>query len=173
MDTHETLGIGDEIGVRLDRAPLVTSFVPVTGQVFLELVDHRGRLKFEEIVDNLVVDAGEAHIADQLSSAPGGAAMSHMAIGTGATAAAFGDTALGAETDRNALTSRTDATNVVTYVGTWAQGDGTNAALREAGIFNAASVGTMLARAVYSNIDKQAGDTLTITWTVTIGTTGA
>jgi hypothetical protein len=31
----------------------------------------------------------------------------------------------------------------------------------------------MLARAVYSNIDKQAGDTLTITWTVTIGTAGA
>ena len=47
------------------------------------------------------------------------------------------------------------------------------AALREAGIFNAASSGTMLARAVYANIDKQAGDTLTITWTVTIGTAGA
>ena len=60
---------------------------------------------------------------------PGGAAMGWMAIGTGATAAAFGDTALGAETDRNALTSRTDAGNVVTYVGTWAAGDGTNAAL--------------------------------------------
>ena len=120
-----------------------------------------------------MVDAGENHIADRLSTSPTGAAMGWMAIGTGSTAAAFGDTALGAETDRNALTSATDSANVVTYVGTWAAGDGTNAALREAGIFNAASTGTMLARAVYSNIDKQAGDTLTVSWTVTIGTAGA
>ena len=141
----------------------------MTGHVLLELFGPDGELKEFREVHNLVVTAGKNHIADQLSSAPGQGAMSHMAIGTGSTAAAAGDTALGTETDRNALTSRTDATNVVTYVGTWAAGDGTNAALREAGIFNAASSGTMLARVVYANIDKQAGDTLTITWTVTIG----
>ena len=99
--------------------------------------------------------------------------MSHMAIGTGSTAAAFGNSALGGETDRNALTSFTTSGNVVTYVGTWAAADGTNAALREAGIFNDPTAGVMLARAVYANIDKQAADTLTITWTVTIGTAGA
>jgi hypothetical protein len=141
----------------------------ITGHVRLELRDEFGDLKQVEETSNLVVTAGKNHIADQLSSTPGGAAMGWMAIGTGSTAAAAGDTALGTEIDRNALTSRTDATNVVTYVGTWAAGDGTNATLREAGIFNASSAGTMLARVVYSNIDKQAGDTLTITWTVTIG----
>ena len=67
--------------------------------------------------------------------------MGWMAIGTGAAAPAFGNTALGAEIDRNALTSATDSANVVTYVGNWAAGDGTNAAITEAGIFNAASVG--------------------------------
>lgn len=170
---HEKLGVSDGVVVSMGRGRIVESFIPITGEVFLELVDENGELKFEERVNNLVVDAGENHIADQLSSSPGGAAMGWMAIGTGSTAAAFGDTALGTEVDRNALTSRTDSANVVTYVGTWAAGDGTNAALREAGIFNAASTGTMLARAVYSNIDKQAGDTLTITWTVTIGTAGA
>jgi len=170
---NDLLGVSDEIGLALDRRPAIQSFVPITGEVFLELLDENGELKMEQRVHNLVVDAGENHIADQLSSSPGGAAMGWMAIGTGSTAAAFGDTALGAEVDRNALTSRTDSVNVVTYVGTWAAGDGTNSALREAGIFNAASTGTMLARAVYSNIDKQAGDTLTITWTVTIGTAGA
>jgi hypothetical protein len=169
----DTLGIGDSISPALSRPRVVREFIPITGEVFLELVDGYGKLKNHQHVTNLVVDAGEVHIADQLSSSPGGNAMSHMAIGTGSTAAAFGDTALGTEIDRNALTSRTDATNVVTYVGTWAAGDGTNSALREAGIFNAASTGTMLARAVYANIDKQAGDTLTITWTVTIGTAGA
>lgn len=170
---NEKLGVGDRLATAMDRGRAFQSFVPITGQVYLELLDENGELKMEQVVSNLVVDAGENHIADQLSSSPGQSAMSHMAIGTGSTAAAFGDTTLGTETDRNALTSRTDSVNVVTYVGTWAAGDGTNSALREAGIFNASSSGTMLARAVYSNIDKQAGDTLTITWTVTIGTAGA
>jgi hypothetical protein len=170
---RDKLGVSDELAMALGRGRAIQSFIPITGEVCLELFDENGELKDLRNVHNLVVDAGENHIADQLSSSPGGSAMSHMAIGTGSTAAAFGDTALGTEIDRNALTSRTDAGNVVTYVGTWAAGDGTNAALREAGIFNAASAGTMLARAVYANIDKQAGDTLTITWTVTIGTAGA
>ncbi len=135
--------------------------------VHVELFGPDGKLKEERWVHNLVVNTGLAHIADQLSASPGQGAMSHMAIGTGSTAAAAGDTALGTEVDRNALTSRTDSGAVVTYVGNWAAGDGTNAALREAGIFNAASNGTMLARVVYANIDKQAADTLQITWTVT------
>ena len=139
----------------------------VTGHVLVELFGPDGELKEIREVDNLVVNAGLAHIADQLSASPGEGAMSHMAIGTGSTAAAAGNTALGTEIDRNALTSRTDSGAVVTYVGDWAAGDGTNSALREAGIFNAASAGTMLARAVYANIDKQAADTLQITWTVT------
>jgi hypothetical protein len=170
---HDKLGLTDGVVVSMGRGREVREFVPIMGNVYLELIDENGELKMEQHVHNLVVDTGENHIADQLSSTPGQAAMSHMAIGTGSTAAAFGDTALGTETDRNALTSRTDSVNVVTYVGTWSAGDGTNSALREAGIFNNSSGGTMLARAVYSNIDKQAGDTLTITWTVTIGTAGA
>ncbi len=172
---RDTLGVADAIAPALSRPRVVREFIPITGEVFLELVDGYGRIKDQQKVHNLVVDSGENHIADQLSSSPGQSAMSHMAIGTGSTAAAFGDTLLGAETDRNALTSRTDSVNVVTYVGTWAAGDGTNSALREAGIFNIATANTitMLARAVYANIDKQAADTLTITWTVTVGTAGA
>jgi hypothetical protein len=92
-----------------------------------------------------------------------------MAIGTGATAPAAANTALGTEIDRNATTSITDAANVVTYLGNWAAGDGTNSAIAEAGIFNASSVGTMLARATFTAINKGASDTLAITWTVTVG----
>lgn len=117
--------------------------------------------------DNLVVTAGKNHIADQLSSAPGGAAMGWMATGTGAGAPALADTALTTELSRVALTSRTDATNVVTYVGDWAAGTGTGT-LTEAGIFNAGAAGTMLARANIS-VTKGASDTLKITWTVTLG----
>ena len=174
MQTNDECGVSDGVSFQMDRGrSFAEEFIPITGKVYLELLDENGELKAERYAKNLVVDAGENHIADRLSTTPTGAAMGWMAIGTGSTAAAFGDTALGAETDRNALTSATDSGNVVTYVGTWAAGDGTNATLREAGIFNAASVGTMLARVVYTLIDKQAGDTLTITWTVTIGTAGA
>ena len=143
--------------------------LPPKDNVLIQLYDKDGNLKDERRIHNLVVTAGKNHIADQLSSSPGQAAMSHMAVGTGSTAPAAGDTALGTEIDRNALTSRTDATNVVTYVGDWAAGDATNSAIAEAGIFNASSSGTMLARATFTAINKGASDTLKITWTVTIG----
>ena len=169
---HDSIGMNDELTVAMGRGREFGDRLLITGEVLLELFDEHGEIKDMQRVHNLVVDDGEEHIADQLDSSPG-TAMSHMAIGTGSTAAAFGDAALGTEVDRNALTSRTSSANVVTYVGTWAAGDGTNAALREAGIFNNSSGGVMLARAVYANIDKQAADTLTITWTVTIGTAGA
>ena len=141
----------------------------ITGHVRLELRGPDGELKESREVDNMVVDTGKAHIADRLSTTPGGAAMGWMALGTGSVAPALANTALGTETDRNATTSITDATNVVTYVANWAAGDGTNAAITEAGIFNAASVGTMLARATFTAINKGASDTLAITWTVTVG----
>lgn len=171
--TNDMTGVGDAVAVSVGRGRGIHDGTGVTGRVHVRLYGPDGELKDERATSNLVVDAGENHIADQLSSSPGQAAMSHMAIGTGATAAAFGNTALGTEIDRNALTSRTDSGNVVTYVGNWAAGDGTNSAITEAGIFNAASSGTMLARAVFAAIDKQAADTLAITWTVTIGTAGA
>lgn len=141
----------------------------MTGKLHIQLFADDGSLLDERLIDNLVVTAGKNHIADRLSTTPTGAAMSHMAVGTGTTAPAAGDTALGTEIDRNALTSATDSANVVTYVGNWAAGDATNAAITEAGIFNAASAGTMLARATFTAINKGASDTLQITWTVTIG----
>lgn len=163
------LRLVDDVGVSLGRGRTVREEVGVRGHLLIEVHDEHGALKDLVEVANLVVTTGKAHIADALSSSPGQGAMSHMAVGTGTGAPAAGDTTLGTEIDRNALTSRTDATNVVTYVGSWAAGDATNSAITEAGIFNASSSGTMLARAKFTAIDKGASDTLTITWTVTIG----
>ena len=94
-------------------------------------------------------------------------AMSHMGIGTGSTAAAAGDTALGSQSVRSALTTTTVNTNEVTYVATFSAGSGTGA-ITEAGIFNASSSGTMLCRTVFSVVNKGASDSMTITWTVTV-----
>ena len=118
-------------------------------------------------INNLVVTAGKNWLADRMKQASS-AVMSHMAVGTGTTAAAVGDTTLVTELDRNALSSTTVSTNTVQYSGTWAAGDGTGA-LTEAGIFNASSAGTMLARTVFSVVNKGASDQVTITWTITVG----
>lgn len=92
--------------------------------------------------------------------------MSHMAIGSGTAAAAAGDTALGSELARVALTA-TVTGNSIKYVGTWNAGVGTGS-VSEAGVFNAASGGTMLCRSVFSALDKAADDSLQIEWTVTL-----
>ena len=115
--------------------------------------------------DNLVVTAGKNWVADRMNDA--NTVMTHMALGTSTTAAAAGQTALVAELDRNGLTSTTVSTNTVAYACTWAAGDGTGA-ITEAGIFDAASSGDMLARTVFSVVNKGASDSITITWTITI-----
>ena len=123
----------------------------------------------DEIVQetkNLVVTAGKNFVASRMKDTTK-AAMTHMAVGTGTTAAAAGNTTLVSETDRNALTSTTVTNNEIAYVCTWAAGDAT-AALTEAGIFNASSGGDMLCRTVFSVVNNGASDSMTITWTVTV-----
>jgi hypothetical protein len=117
-------------------------------------------------VDNLVVTAGKNFVASRMKDTTK-AAMTHMAVGTGTTAAAASQTALVNENDRNTLTSTTVTANAIAYVCTWAAGDAT-AALTEAGIFNASSGGDMLCRTVFSVVNKAAADSMTITWTVTV-----
>ena len=145
-------------------------FLQVTGKLNIVLCGPDGRVKEAETVKNLVVTVGRNHIADQMAEKDE-AAMAYMAIGTGTTATAATDTALQTELDRNALTSVDQGTgadaNKVTYLADWAAGDGTGA-ITEAGIFNSASAGTMLCRTVFAVKNKGAGDTLTLTWVLTI-----
>ena len=117
-------------------------------------------------VDNLVVTAGKGYVASRIKDASA-TAMSHMAIGSGSTAAAASDTALGSELGRVSLTSTTVSSAVVTYVATFGAGTGTGA-VTEAGLFNASSGGTMLCRTVFSVVNKGSADSMTITWTVTV-----
>jgi hypothetical protein len=117
-------------------------------------------------VPNLVVTTGKDYVASRIKDATA-TAMSHMAIGTGSTAAAASDTALGSQSARTTLTSTTVTDNDVVYVDTFPAGTGTGA-ITEAGIFNASSGGTMLCRTVFSVVNKGASDAMTITWTVTV-----
>lgn len=138
----------------------------VTGSVNVVVRGEDGAVKQEFTVPNLVVDSGLAFIASRMKDTSD-AVMSHMAVGTDNTAADAGDTTLGTEIARVALTSTTVTDNAVAYVASYPAGTGTGA-LTEAGIFNDVTAGTMLCRTVFAVINKGAADSMTVTWTVTI-----
>ena len=122
---------------------------------------------------NLVVTAGKEWVADRMANA--NTVMTHMAIGTdttpnsGATIVNAANTTLVTELDRNALTTSggTVSGATISYVCTWAAADGTGA-ITEAGIFDAATGGDMLARTKFDVVNKGAADSMTITWTITV-----
>ena len=94
-----------------------------------------------------------------------------MALGSGTTAAAASQTDLGTTLgSREALTSSTitgSNNEKIVYVATFDAGDATGA-VSEAGVFNATTSGDMLCRTVFSVVNKQADDTLSVTWTITL-----
>ncbi len=145
---------------------MIQDQIKVTGELKITVTNDEGNVKKEVIVPNIVVTDGKEYIASRMKDASA-TAMSHMAIGTGSTAAAAGDAALGTESGRVALTSTTVTSNAVAYVATFPAGTGTGA-ITEAGILNASSSGDLLCRTVFSVINKGAADTLGITWTVTV-----
>ena len=123
--------------------------------------------------DNLVVTAGKQWVANRFKDDGGGftqlGEMTHMAVGEGSAAAAASNTALGNEVNRIALTTAggTVSGATVQYDATWSDAIGA-LAIEEAGIFNANSAGTMLARTVFAIINKGTDDTVTISWTITV-----
>lgn len=139
-----------------------------SGALRVVLTDAAGNVKEDVQLKNLVVNTGLNFIVSRMKDTTA-TAMSHMELGTGTTAAAAADTALGAAISgsRQALTSTNVSTNTITYVASFGAGVGTGA-VTEAGIFNASSTGTMLCRTVFPVVNKQAGDSMTVTWTVTV-----
>jgi len=137
------------------------------GRLSIVLKDKDGNIKDTREVDNLVVNTGLDYIASRMKDATA-TAMTHMGLGSGSTAAAAGDTDLGSLLgSREALDSTTVTNNVITYVASFEAGDATGA-VTEAGIFNASTAGTMLCRTVFSVVNKQANDSMTVTWAITL-----
>ena len=121
--------------------------------------------------DNLVVTAGKNWVAGRFKDGSIPDEMSHMALGSNSAAAAAGNTALGAELASSRIALTTDGGTVsnatVQYDATWSSSHGAYA-IQEAGIFNHATAGTMLARTVFAIINKGTDDTVTISWTITV-----
>lgn len=149
---------------------MINENLKLSGQLDIVVKDKNGAVKEERTEKNLVVNAGLAFIASRMTGTAK-SVMSHMALGTGTTAAS------GAQTDlvtiagsREALDSTTitgSNNEKVQYVASFEDGDA-EGALTEAGIFNAATSGDMLCRTVFAVVNKAPGDTMEVTWTITL-----
>jgi len=137
------------------------------GELTVSLFDRDGNLKSISKHPNLVVTVGKNYIASRMAGTSE-TVMSHMAIGTGTTTPAAGQTTLTTEIGRSS-SSFTSSTNTVTATSTFAAGVGTGA-ITEAGIFNASGTdaGTMLCRTTFPVVNKASGDSIAITWVVTV-----
>lgn len=148
--------------------------IRMKGRFVLELFGPDGGLKQRHEIDNLIVTAGKNALALYLTQDPPGAGagrpfMKNLAIGTGTTAPAAGDTALQTEIGTRVTGSVSQVSgNIYQVQGTFAAGNGTGA-IAEAGLFDAASAGTMFCRQTFSVVNKAAGDSLQITWQITLG----
>jgi len=140
----------------------------VTGQVNIKLYDAQGNLKDERNTHNLVVTSGKQYIAGRMQGTSVPTVMGWMAIGTSTATPAVAQAVLTTEAGRVALASFTSGgTAAVTATATFPAGTGTGA-ITEAGIFNAVSAGTMLCRTTFPVVNKAAGDSIAITWIITV-----
>jgi len=134
--------------------------------VKLELRDADGNLKDIREIHNTVTNAGLYGIMDQILASPTLAKAGWMEVGTGTG----GTTKLNAYIvgSRTALTSKTRNNAVVTFVCTFGAGVGTGA-ITECGLFDVVTQDTinMWLYSTFAVINKAAGDSLTVTWTLT------
>ena len=142
------------------------------GTYHFKILDVMGNVRDEFSVDNIVTSAGKAQLA-LLTGDASATPFTYLAVGTSSTAVAIGQTALAAEITDTGLaraagtvsrvtTTVTDDTFKLVY--TWtASGSKT---VEEVGVFNAASSGTMLSRALTGTKTTQNGETIVATYTL-------
>ena len=146
---------------------MIKDNLKLRGDVSIVLKSADGSVKDSRAIKNLVVNDGLNFIVSRMKDTTQGA-MSHMAVGSSTTAAAAGQTDLVSILgSREALDSTAVSTNTVTYVSSFEAGEGTGA-VTEAGIFNASTSGDMLCRSVFPVVNKQATDSMTISWTISL-----
>ena len=146
---------------------MINDNLKLRGDVAIVLKDKDGNIKDTREITNLVVNTGLTFICSRMAGTSAGV-MSHMAVGSGTTAAAAGQTDLVSILgSREALDSTSASSNTITFICSFEASEGTGA-ITESAIFNASSGGTMLARVTFAAVNKAAGDTMSITHTITL-----
>jgi len=145
---------------------LVKSGLTVKGRVTVEAIHDNGETQ-TIITDNIVVNNGRDRIAALLAqdvvTFP-----THIAIGTGTTAVTVTDTAMETETDRNALSTTTSSSGVVTFKVFFSKSEANGVTLSEVGLFDASSSGTLICHAILgATIAKTSSISVNVSWTLT------
>lgn len=144
----------------------------LTGKYKFQIIGLDGQVRDEWEVFNTIVSAGKAQLA-LLAGDASATPFTYLAVGTSNTAVSVGQTALQAEiTDtglaRAAATISRTTTTVTndTYQATYTWTASGAKTVEEVGVFNAASSGTMLGRALTSTKTLANGEQLVATYTV-------
>lgn len=144
---------------------------PVKGHLKLVLIGEDGKVKDEREFDNTITVLHDATIADRMVGGTD-ALIDYTGVGTTTGGKSTASTTLEAQVAREQNDSNTQGAgaddNDAIHVSTFAAGTGTGA-LVEAGLFTGAADATLQAFQDFSVINKGAGDTLTVTWTITYG----
>lgn len=126
-------------------------------------------------ISNLITNAGKAGVASRINGAGSEAAFTYIAIGTGTTAAAAGDTTLETEIttgggERGLATASRTTTDVSNDTATLVKTFSFTStfAVTEAGALNAASTGVLLNRQVFTAVNVVNGDSLQVTINVDV-----
>lgn len=143
------------------------------GHLVIRKYDASGNLTLEMPVKNLIVNSGKNYIASRMANVSNSdyygsqvKAMSAIAVGSGTTTPTAADVALQIQLSQVNLTFvPTVNNNTVTFIATYPSGTGTGT-WSEAGIFN--PDGIMLSRVTFPAVSKLVGDTMTISWVISI-----
>ena len=160
----DQFGMKDRVEFGIGKG--LAGLFPVTANVRLELFAADGALKDSREIHNTVTTAGKNGAADQILASPSLGKPTHMELGTGTGGTTKLNTYIA--DSRSALSSKTRDGAVVTMACTFAAGTGTGA-VTEAGIFDSATqdAGNMWVYSSFDVINKAAGDSLVVTWTLT------
>ena len=146
----------------------------MSGQVQMVLKDRYGLIKEERDGPNTVTDAGITEIVKFMANVAADD-FTHVAIGTGSTGEAVTDTTLEAEIstngggrDTSTVTAETENTtgDTLQLISGWNFTG--SLSVTESGVFNDGSAGDMLCRQTFTALPVDDGDSLTITWRVTL-----
>ena len=146
------------------------AIIRLDSNVFIDVIDARTLDLVDQIeTHNLIVTAGRNLVRDRIYGSSS-AAISHFWVGTSSQAVAATDTDLIAAVagSRQAITQSVVASGQLTVKYFLPSGTANGSTLREAGIFNAVSGGTMLARATHGAIVKTSSVQVIYSWVITI-----
>jgi hypothetical protein len=146
----------------------------ISGLIEIEVI-RDGKVVDKRKIKNLITTAGKGEVTNLMGNVSSPASFTYLAVGTGATAAAAGDTTLQTEITDSGLArasatvtrqTTTTTNDTLRLIKSWTV-SGTKA-ITECGIFNAASAGVLLGRQVFTAVNVVSSDTFQVTYSVSL-----